>query len=129
MNLKYAVRMLVKDPWFTLVAVLALGLGIGVNSTVFTFVNAVLLRGLPFPHADEIVHLNARNTAEGNTQGVSFPDFEDWRGQARSFASLAAYQTITVNISDSGHPPERASGVRLSANAFSIIREQPVQGR
>ena len=129
MNLKYAIRMLVKDPWFTLVAVLALGLGIGVNSTVFTFVNAVLLRGLPFPHADEIVHLNARNTAEGNTQGVSFPDFEDWRGQARSFASLAAYQTITVNISDSGHPPERASGVRLSANAFSIIREQPVQGR
>src|SRR6476659_1720658 len=129
MHLKYAFRMLVKDPWFTLVAVLALGFGIGVNSTVFTFVNAVLLRGLPFPNADEIVHLNSRNTAEGNTQGVSYPDFEDWRAQARSFASLAAYQQTTMNIRDSGHPPERASGVRVSSNAFSIIGEAPIRGR
>jgi putative ABC transport system permease protein len=129
MHLKYAFRMLVKDPWFTLVAVLALGLGIGVNSTVFTFVNAVLLRGLPFPNADQIVHLNSRNTAEGNTQGVSYPDFQDWRAQARSFSSLAAYQQSTMNISDRGHPPERASGVRVSTNAFSIIREAPILGR
>jgi hypothetical protein len=75
MHLKYAFRMLVKDPWFTLVAVLALGLGIGVNSTVFTFVNAVLLRGLPFPNSEQILHLNSRNTADGNTQAVSYPDF------------------------------------------------------
>src|SRR4030095_6684023 len=87
MHLKYALRMLIKDPWFTLVAVLALGLGIGVNSTVFTFVNAVLLRGLPFPNADQIVHLNARNTAEGNSQGVSYPDFQDWRGRGRAVSS------------------------------------------
>ena len=92
MDLKYAFRMLVKDPWFTSVAVLALGLGIGVNSTVFTFVNAVLLRGLPFANADQIVHVNARNTAEGNSQGVSFPDYQDWRAQTKTFASLAAYQ-------------------------------------
>jgi len=129
MNLKYAFRTLVKDPWFTTVAVLALGLGIGVNSTVFTFVNAVLLRGLPFPNADQILHLNSRNTAEGNSQGVSYPDFQDWRAQARSFSSLAAYQQMTMNISDSGHPPERASGVRVSANAFGIIGEAPIQGR
>ena len=64
MHLKYAFRMLVKDPWFTFVAVVALALGIGVNSTVFTFVNAVLVRGLPFPNADQIVHLNSRNTAK-----------------------------------------------------------------
>ena len=129
MPLKYAFRTLVKDPWFTLVAVIALGLGIGVNSTVFTFVNAVLLRGLPFPNADEIVHLNSRNTAEGNSQGVSYPDFTDWRANARTFSSLAAYQQTTMNISDSGHPPERASGVKLSANAFRIIGERPIQGR
>jgi predicted permease len=129
MDLKYAFRMLIKDPWFTLVAVLALGLGIGVNSTVFTFVNAVLLRGLPFPNADEIVHVNSRNTAEGNSDGVSFPDFQDWRAQAKTFSSLAAYQQTTMNISDLGHPPERASGVKVSANAFSIIGERPIQGR
>ncbi len=129
MNLKYAFRMLVKDPWFTLVAVVALGLGIGVNSTVFTFVNAVLLRGLPFPNADQIVHLNSRNTAEGNGQGVSYPDFLDWRAQARTFSSLAAYQPTPVNVSDSGHPPERAQGVRMSVNGFSIIGEGPIRGR
>ena len=84
MNLKYAFRMLIKDPWFTSVAVLALGLGIGVNSTVFTFVNAVLLRGLPFANADQIVHINSRNTAEGNSLGVSYADYQDWRAQARS---------------------------------------------
>lgn len=129
MNLKYAFRMLVKDPWFTFVAVLALGLGIGVNSTVFTFVNAVLLRGLPFANAEQIVHVSARNTAEGNGLGVSYPDYRDWRAQARTFASLAAYQPTTMNISESGHPPERASGVRVSANAFGIIGERPITGR
>jgi predicted permease len=129
MDLKYAFRMLVKDPWFTSVAVLALGLGIGVNSTVFTFVNAVLLRGLPFANADQIVHVNARNTAEGNSQGVSYPDYLDWRAQARTFASLAAYQPSTMNISDSGHPPERANGVRVTANTFGILGEGPKLGR
>lgn len=129
MDLKYAFRMLIKDPWFTLVAVLALGLGIGVNSTVFTFVNAVLLRGLPFPNPDQIVHVNSRNTADGNSQGVSYPDFLDWRTQAKTLSSLAAYQQITMNISDSGHAPERASGVRVSTNAFSIIGERPILGR
>jgi predicted permease len=129
MNLKYAFRMLVKDPWFTLIAVVALGLGIGVNSTVFTFVNAVLLRGLPFPNADQIVHLNGRNTAEGHSDGVSYPDFLDWRAQARTLSSLAAYQQMTMNISDGGHPPERASGVKVTTNAFSIIAEGPIRGR
>jgi len=128
MHLKYAVRMLIKDPWFTLVAVVALGLGIGVNSTVFTFVNAVLLRGLPFPNSDQIVHLNSRNTAEGNSDAVSYPDFQDWRA-ARSFSSLAGYQQVAMNISDSGHPPERASGVKVTTNAFSIIGEMPIRGR
>ena len=129
MNLRYAFRMLVKDPWFTSVAVLALALGIGVNSTVFTFVNAVLLRGLPFANPDQIVHINSRNTAEGSGLGVSYPDYRDWRAQAKSFASLAGYQPMTMNLSDSGHTPERASGVRVTANAFGVVGERPIKGR
>ena len=84
-DLRYAVRMLVKDPWFTFVAVLALGLGIGVNSTVFTFVNAVLLRGLPFPNAHQIVHLNSRDTAEGNGPRRVVPRLPGLARQARTF--------------------------------------------
>ena len=104
MNLKYAVRMLVKDPWFTLVAVLALGLGIGVNSTVFTFVNAVLLRGLPFPNADQIVHVNGRNTADGNTQGVSYPDFV---GLADAGQTLLVAGRVSAD--DDEHQRQRSS--------------------
>ena len=125
----YAVRMLIKDPWFTFVAVLALGLGIGVNSTVFTFVNAVLLRGLPFANPDQIVHLSSRQTIAGDDLGVSYPDYQDWRAQSKSFSSLAAYQGIPANVSDSGHPPERANAVRVTANAFEIIGERAVLGR
>jgi putative ABC transport system permease protein len=128
MNLKYAVRTLVKDPWFTLIAALALGLGIGVNNTVFTFVNAVLLRGLPFKNPDEIVHVNGR-TPDGGGMPISYPDFVDIRSQTKSFSGLAAYQAMNMNVSDSGHSPERASGVRLSANAFSLLGERPLIGR
>ncbi|MEP6914193.1 MAG: ABC transporter permease, partial [Acidobacteriota bacterium] len=129
MDLKFAVRMLLKDRWFTFVAVLALGLGIGVNSTVFTFVNAVLLRGLPFQNAHEIMHLNSRHTADRDDIGVSLPDYRDWQSQTTTFASLAAYQQMTMNVSDSGHPPERTNGVRVTANTFGILGERPVLGR
>jgi hypothetical protein len=61
--------------------------------------------------------------------GRVVPDFEDWRAQARTFSSLAAYQRFPTNISDGGHPPERAGGVRVSTNAFSIIGEAPIRGR
>jgi putative ABC transport system permease protein len=127
-DLRFAVRILLKDKWFTLVAILALGLGIGVNSTVFTFVNAVLLRGLPFPNSHEIVHLNALTT-ENAERNVSYPDYLDWRSQTKTFVSLAAYRQGTMNVSDSGHPPERTSGAWVTANAFSVIAQRPVLGR
>ena len=60
---------------------------------------------------------------------MSYPDFVDWRAQARTFSSLAAYQQTTMNISDSGHPPERANGIKVTTNAFSIIAQGPVRGR
>ena len=90
-DLRYAVRMLLKDPWFTAVAAVALGLGIGVNTTVFTFVNAVLIRGLPFDRPEEIVLLATRNTTgdADNSSAASWQELEDWRAKARSFSGLA----------------------------------------
>src|SRR5215210_6476136 len=127
-DLTFAIRVLLKDRWFTAVAVVALGLGIGVNNTVFTFVNAVLLRGLPFANSRDIMHLNSR-TAEGNDRGVSYPDYQDWRSQTKTFSSLAAFQGSTMNVSDSGHPPERTQGVRVTANTFGLLGERPILGR
>ncbi len=109
-DLRYGVRMLVKDKWFTLVAATALGLGIGVNTTVFSLVNAVLIRGLPFPRSEEIVYLATRNTTRGadDSSPASWREFEDWRAKSRSYAAIAAFRTQQFNLSDPDHPAERA---------------------
>src|SRR4029450_6922816 len=99
-DLRFAVRMLLKDRWFTLVAVLALGLGIGLNATVFTFVNAVLIRGLPFHDPAEILHMNGRNTAPGTGSGISYLDMQDLRAQSKAFAGLAGYRNNSFTITE-----------------------------
>lgn len=85
---------------------MALALGIGVNNTVFTCVNAVFLRGLPFKDSQRIMHLSGRNLAEGQEElGVSYPDFEDWRVAVRTFSELGAFNAGTMNVSDAARPP------------------------
>ena len=127
-DVRFAIRLLVKDRWFTAVAVVALALGIGVNATVFTFVNAVLIRGLPFHDPDRILVVGSRD-ARSRDRGVSYPDFEDWRAATRTFSGLAAYSGETMNISDEGRPPERFQGPYISANAFTLIGQQALLGR
>jgi predicted permease len=127
-DLRFAIRLLIKDRWFTAVAVIALALGIGVNATVFTFVNAVLIRGLPFDDPDRILALGVRD-ARGRDRGASYPDFEDWRASARTFSGLAAFSGQTMNVSDEGRAPERFQGPYLSVNAFKLIGQRPLLGR
>ncbi len=95
-DLQFAIRLLVKDKWFTLVAATALALGIGVNTTVFTLVNAVLIRGLPFRDPDRILALTTRDPVRDRNMGVSYLDFRDFgrwmkisRGSGGRFASSA----------------------------------------
>ena len=123
--------MLVKDKWFTLVAATALGLGIGVNTTVFSLVNAVLIRGLPFPRSEEIVYLATRNTTRGadDSSPASWREFEDWRAKSRSYAAIAAFRQQQFNLSDPDHPAERASGAGVTANLFGLLGQTPVLGR
>jgi putative ABC transport system permease protein len=127
-DVRYAARLLRQQRSFALTAVLTLALGIGVNTTVFTFVNAVLIRGLPFDEPDRIVSLGTRN-ARDRDGGVSFKDYEDWRRSARSFTGLAAFGTTVMNLSDRGRAPERYSGPYISANAFQLIGQRPLLGR
>jgi putative ABC transport system permease protein len=127
-DLRFAVRLLIKDKWFTAVAVIALALGIGVNATVFTFVNAVLIRGLPFNDPDRIVVVGTRD-GRGRDRGASYQDFVDWRAATRTFSGLAAYSGQTMNISDEGRAPERFQGPYISANAFTLIGQPPLIGR
>jgi len=128
-DVRFAARLLIKDKWFTLVAATALALGIGVNNTVFTFVNAVLIRGLPFTEADKIMAVSTRDRVRNNDRGMSYLDFTDWSAASRSFVGLAAYTGNTFNVSDEGRPPERFGGSFISANLFKLIGVQPILGR
>jgi putative ABC transport system permease protein len=127
-DLRFAVRLLIKDRWFTLVAALALALGIGVNNTVFTFVNAVLIRGLPFDDPDRIMSLGTRD-ARNRDRGVSYLEFQDWRDGTKAFSGLAAFSGSTMNVSDEGRAPEQFAGPYISGTAFKLIGERPILGR
>src|SRR5258706_10077840 len=94
-DIRFAVRLLVKDRWFTLAAATALALGIAANTAVFTFVNAVLIRGLPFDHPDRVMFVNTQDT-RGRTFGVAYLDFEDWRAASRTMAGFAAVLNSTI---------------------------------
>jgi putative ABC transport system permease protein len=128
-DIRFALRLLVKDKWFSLVASIALSLGIGVNATVFTFVNAVLIRGLPFDDPDRILAIGSYDPIRKRDLGSSYLDFKDWAGATRSFTGLTAFTGATMNVSDEGRPPERFSGTFISANGFSLLGQKPVLGR
>src|SRR2546430_1753985 len=129
-DLRFGIRMLAKDPGFTAVVVVTLALCIGANTTVFTLVNAVLFKGLPFERADRVMALSETNIGKGRGRmGVSYPDFADWKTHTRKFQGLAAatYQSMTLN--DRGGIPENYTGARVTANCFSLIGQKPLVGR
>ncbi|MET0646172.1 MAG: ABC transporter permease [Pyrinomonadaceae bacterium] len=128
-DVRYGVRTLAKQPGFTLAAVLTLALGIGANTAIFSVVNAVLLRPLPFDDPEQIMQVWATNTEEGdNDLVVSVPDFLDWQHQNRSFEQLAAYSSTSFILNGAGEP-ERVRGAKVSASFFPLLRVQPVAGR
>jgi putative ABC transport system permease protein len=127
---RYGARMLRKNAGFTVVAVLVLALGIGANTSLFSIVNAVLLRPLPFPDAERIVWFDGINLARGITaSNMSSADYKDWQQQAGVFDSMAAYVTGSANLSDEGAEPERVPRVSVTAGFFQTIGIGPALGR
>jgi predicted permease len=127
-DIRFAVRLLVKNRWFTIVAATALALGIAVNTAVFTFVNAVLIRGLPFDDPDRIIAIGTTDT-RNRQLGVSRLDFNDWRDASKSFSGLALFLGSSVNVSEEGRAPEQYQGVYQAANLFQLIGVRPALGR
>ena len=128
-DIRFAGRLLLKDRWFSLVAVVALALGIGVNATVFTFVNAVLIRGLPIADPDHTMAIDTFDRVRNRGNGVSFLDYRDWKDNTKAFDALGAYNGTLANLSDEGQPPERYNGSNVTANTFSVLGARPVIGR
>jgi putative ABC transport system permease protein len=102
-DLRIGVRMLMKNPSFTLVAVLTLALGIGANTAIFSVVNALLLRPLPY-HEPERLLMLAEKTRSGNRITVAYPNFEDWRARAQSFEAMASIRTQALNLTGVDKP-------------------------
>jgi predicted permease len=126
-DLRFALRLLVKERWFSAVAITALALGIGLNATVFTLVNAVLIRGLPFRDSQDLYMLSWQ--AKRGRSNVSYPEFTEWRDQSRVFAGLGGWIGNNMTISDDRGLPEQARGTFLTANSFAVVGQQPLLGR
>jgi predicted permease len=129
-DLRYAVRMIQQHPWFSAAIIGTLALGIGVNTTVFTLVNAVLFKPLPFEGGERIVMVPATQAGQGrDTASISYADYRDFRAGAGSFERLEGFSGMAVNLSEHGNPPERYRGARVTAGLFELLRLRPAVGR
>jgi putative ABC transport system permease protein len=128
-DLKFAFRQLLRNPGFTIVAVLTLALGIGANTAIFSFVNAILLRPLPYPHADRLAMVYTSYLANNSHKNwVAAPALGEWRKHSAVFEGLAARSFGSFVLTGRGQP-ENIAGSRLSANIFRLLGIQPVLGR
>jgi putative ABC transport system permease protein len=125
-DLRYAVRQLVRSPAFTVIAVLTLGLGIGANTAIFSVVNAVLLRPLPYPEPSRLVHV-AEQRPNGTTNVASYPNFLDWWKDG-ALESAALSRTLSLNVGGA-EGPERIAGALVSADFFRVLGIVPTWGR
>ena len=127
-NIRFALRQLRKSPGFTAVAVLTLALGIGANTAIFSVVNHVLLRPLPYPQPERLVYLN--EVINGAPTAIALPDYIDWRNDSKSFEHLAISRLESRNIGGvAGSEPERISVAHVTANFFNVIGLPPQLGR
>src|SRR5256885_14586119 len=126
-DLRFAFRTLRARPGFTLIAVLTLGLGIGATTAIFSVVNAVLLRPLPWPQPDRLVLIwGTRGPVRQN--GVAYLDYLDWRRESRSFDALGVIRGQSVNLTG-GDQPERVIGSFVTADVFRMLGATPARGR
>ena len=128
-DIHYALRSIGKKPLFYAVAMLTLALGIGANAAIFTVVNAVLLRPLPYPQPDRLMMVWTYNPRQGFDKDVgTYPNFEDWRRASTSFERMSAYSGASVTLTGSGDPAQIRGG-RVTPEFFDTLGVAPARGR
>src|SRR5689334_1392938 len=126
-DIRFGLRWLRKNPGFALLAVLTLAVGIGVNTAMFSVVNAVLLRPLPYPEANRIVWMN-ESGPEVKDRWVSYPNFLDWRARSQSFEAISTFRAFPVNFTGADKA-ENLDARLVSADYFKVMRAAPFIGR
>ncbi|HTL66215.1 MAG TPA: ABC transporter permease [Lacunisphaera sp.] len=127
-DLRHAARSLLKSPGFTAIAILTLALGIGLNTSMFSLMDFLILRPLPFPERDQLVRIY-RTTPQSQTAEHYYPDFVDLRPEVASFADLAAFRFWNYALAVNGRPAVNLNGYRLSANFLGTLGVTPALGR
>jgi putative ABC transport system permease protein len=132
-DFRFALRQLCKQPGFAFISVLVLALGIGANTAIFSVVNAVLLRPLPYPHSEQLLLLRERLLGPSGFESgsVSYMNYLDWRAAQKSFTDLglARRDGVSLSASDGTSQPEAAGAGRITANYLSILQVPPLIGR
>src|ERR1051325_5508714 len=124
----HSFRSLIRHPAFTAVAVITLTLAIGVNTTIFSVVNAVLLKALPFRDPQQLVSVHAAPTAGEGLPGMAAYQYLAWKDRTTGFDDLAAFTDVTFNVTGIGEP-ERLSCARVTSSLFTTLGVQPMRGR
>jgi putative ABC transport system permease protein len=127
-DLRFGSRVLLKSPGFTLIAVLSLAIGIGANTTIFSLINALLLRPLPVAAPERLVNVHATSPDGSGFHSFSYLDYVDYRDQAEVFDGLAAYTINTYSLNTGGQS-ERIFGIVTSENFFTLMGINPSSGR
>src|SRR5262245_32210843 len=128
-DLRYGIRMLAKDPGVTLAAILALALGIGANTAIFSVVDAALLRPLPYADPDRLMRVWETNPSKGWTEHqLSLPNFADWRERSKAFVAMAAYGAGGAILSNSGEP-EPIVRTQTAGDLIGVLGVPPELGR
>lgn len=129
-GLKFAFRMMRRRPWFSAAVVVTIGLGIGINTTVFTLVNAVLFKSVDLPEGERLVTVMSRSMKDArNSSAIDYPAFLEYQKQNRSFEHLEAGSNGESVISEKGNPPERVRLSRVTAGLFDMLHVPPIVGR
>jgi hypothetical protein len=126
-DVRFGLRMMFKNPGFTMVAVLTLALGIGANTAIFTIVNDVLLNPLPYPHPDQLVALRA-SKPNFEAGSISYPNFRDWQKQNQTFTAMAISRGLDFILTGAGEP-ERVRAQLISSDFFAVLGVKPAPGR
>src|ERR1044072_64593 len=126
-DIRYGARMLLKNPGVTIIVIIALALGIGANTAIFSVVNAVLIRPLPYPESERLIFLNEKSP-NLDEMSISYPNFLDWGAQNQTFEKMGVYNRASYNLTGTGEAERIVTG-QVSADLFSVLRVNAAQGR